>query len=75
MRLRHPLTRLIYDRQADGSVRVGEGDQSGVFDRRGNWLSGNRKSADPMLCWLVSDGHLPAWNRVAGDSPSKEAQS
>lgn len=75
MRLRHPLTRLIYDRQADGSVRVGDDDRWGIFDRRGNWLSGDRKTADPMLCWFVSDGYLPLWNRVASASPSTEVRS
>lgn len=69
MRLQHPLNRLRYDRQPDGTVLVADDrGGSGIFDRHGNWISGNRRSADPMMCMFVADGYVPVWLR---DQPTQ----
>ena len=59
MKLQHPLTRAMYERCDDGSVRVkgnGDDNEEGIFDRYGNWISGSRRHADPLMCMYVSDG-------------------
>ncbi|GAA5063189.1 hypothetical protein GCM10023208_34190 [Erythrobacter westpacificensis] len=64
MKLHHPLTRLPYIRLEDGSVQVGDKEHGiGIFDRHGNWISGERKQADGMLCLYVSDAYLQPYNR------------
>lgn len=64
MKLQHPLTRLIYNHQPDGTVLVeGKDGRTGLFDGLGNWICGERRSADPMLCRFVSVGYVPPWNR------------
>ena len=56
MQIQHPLTRLKYERLDDGTVKVSDKNgRSGVFDRNGVWISGERKSADPLMCvWVAS---------------------
>ena len=55
--LRHPLSGAEYRRNEDGTVLVtgGKGG-AGVFTRKGVWISGQRKTADPALCLWVADG-------------------
>jgi hypothetical protein len=56
----HPLNRLPYRRLDDGSVAVGGGSApEGIFDRRGRWLCGERRVADPAMCLWVSSGYDP----------------
>ena len=56
--MRHPLNHIVYRRLDDGTVRVGdESSGEGVFDRHGQWLSGERRLADPYMCLWVSDGY------------------
>ncbi len=54
MKLRHPLTRAIYETQSDGLVRVTEENgASGVFHPDGRWCSGELRDADPhLLGWV-----------------------
>ena len=56
MRIRHPLTRLQYERQDDGTIRVSDDKgREGLFDKEGRWISGERKEADPMMCvWVAT---------------------
>lgn len=56
MQIQHPLTRLKYERLDDGTVKVSDKNgRSGIFDRNGVWISGERKSADPLMCvWVAS---------------------
>lgn len=56
MRIQHPLNRLQYERLEDGTVRVSDKNgKSGVFDKNGRWLSGERKSADILMCvWVAT---------------------
>ncbi|HKT14418.1 MAG TPA: hypothetical protein VJR87_03335 [Allosphingosinicella sp.] len=62
--LRHPLSGTEYYRKDDKTVRViGKNGVEGLFTRRGEWLSGERRSADPALCQWVADGHLPRSSR------------
>ncbi len=57
--IRHPLNKAEYHRVNENLVRVVSGNgYEGFFDRRGNWVSGDRKSADPALCMYVADGFL-----------------
>ncbi|HKX77888.1 MAG TPA: hypothetical protein VJM34_05140 [Novosphingobium sp.] len=56
MRIQHPLNRLQYERLEDGTVRVsGKDGKFGVFDKNGRWISGERKSADTLMCvWVAT---------------------
>ena len=64
MKMRHPLSRIPYERLDDGTVRVGDEESgTGIFDRHGNWISGKRKQADGMLCMYVSDAYVQPYNR------------
>ena len=58
MMIRHPLSRTEYHRNADGTVLVIKPSTgvSGTFDRDGNWLHGERRTADAALCMWVADG-------------------
>lgn len=56
MQIRHPITRLVYERLEDGTVRVSDSEgKFGIFDKTGSWIVGVRKSADPLLCvWVAT---------------------
>lgn len=56
MRTQHPLTRLSYERLENGNVRISDRNgTSGIFDKDGNWISGERKTADPLMCvWVAT---------------------
>lgn len=54
---RHPLTRAEYRKQDGGLVAVIWTDgATGVFDRNGNWITGDKRPADPALCLWVACG-------------------
>ena len=49
--MRHPLSGTAYYRNEDGTIRVvGKNGVEGRFSRIGNWISGERRTADPGLC-------------------------
>lgn len=54
-KIRHPLSGSVYDMADDGLVVVEKDGQTGRFDRDGNWISGDIRTADPELCRWVSD--------------------
>ncbi len=57
--IRHPLNQAEYYRVDDDTVRVvGKDGVEGVFNRRGNWISGEKRTADAALCMYVADGFL-----------------
>jgi hypothetical protein len=55
--LMHPLARVEYRLEDDGSVRVaGEDGGWGRFDAEGQWLEGDVRTCDPqMVRWLHSE--------------------
>lgn len=58
--LKHALSGSTYEWAEDGvgpvMVRKRDGSEA-RFDRDGNWVSGQRMSADPELCrWVYSGG-------------------
>lgn len=59
-RLRHPLSGATYEWADDGvgPIHVRRKDGSAArFDRDGNWVEGDRFTADPELCrWIFSGG-------------------
>ncbi|HKM99552.1 MAG TPA: hypothetical protein VJX23_03480 [Candidatus Binataceae bacterium] len=51
--IRHPLSGALYDRQADGTVRVEKDGKAGVFRADGTYVSGDIYFADPHMCvWI-----------------------
>jgi NAD(P)-dependent dehydrogenase (short-subunit alcohol dehydrogenase family) len=79
MKLRHPLTRAIYETVADGLVRVTEeGGRTGVFHPDGRWHSGELRDCDPQfLGWvggptLEPRGGLQS-GRLAAPAPPRPA--
>jgi hypothetical protein len=67
--INHPLSGATYDLQADGSVRVVAKDGSiGIFDKNGEWQSGELKQADPHLCLWIGGKELPNRFQQAADA-------
>ena len=54
MRLVHPLTSAVYERQDDGSVLVTDTDgRQGWFTPVGDYIRGELRSADPhIIDWI-----------------------
>lgn len=63
-KLRHPFSGALYDLAEDGAVVVEADGRSGRFDRDGNWLSGDLRSADPQMCRWMADPRLPRRHRA-----------
>lgn len=62
--MRHPLSNTEYYRNDDNTVRVvGKNGVEGVFTRHGEWISGERRSADPAMCQWVAYAYLPRFLR------------
>jgi len=54
MKLRHPLTGDTYTRREDDSVYVETSDgRTGLFTRRGEWIRGELREADPHMTGIV----------------------
>ncbi len=52
----HPFTRALYERTAEGHVRVTDGGKQGLFRHDGRWISGDVREADPQLCgWVAAN--------------------
>jgi NAD(P)-dependent dehydrogenase (short-subunit alcohol dehydrogenase family) len=72
MKLRHPLTGDIYTRRGDDSVQVDAVDgRSGVFTRKGVWVSGALREADPHMTGIVCAPDMRP--RSAGAGPAMGA--
>ena len=55
--LRHSLSKTKYYRNPDGTVRVvGTNGEEGIFTRKGQWISGPRRTCDPAMAQWISDG-------------------
>ena len=54
-KIRHPLSGYVYDLGEDGLIVVEKNGATGRFDREGNWVSGDIRTADPELCRWISD--------------------
>ena len=54
--MKHPMTGVVYELDGHGNVRLTDGDRTGIFDRHGRWLSGDKIIADPQLCLWVGAG-------------------
>lgn len=60
-RLEHPLSGTVYTGLGDGRVEVAKGDARGIFDVRGDWVSGEVRIADPEMCrWVGTAGYTIA---------------
>ena len=72
--IRHPFTRALYERDADGNVAVTEpaetGGRAGVFTSEGRWLSGELRECDPHLCGWVA-GPIIGNHRMVETAPTK----
>ena len=54
-KIRHPLSGSVYDIGDDGLVLVEKDGRTGRFDRDGNWIDGEIRTADPELCRWIAD--------------------
>jgi phenylpropionate dioxygenase-like ring-hydroxylating dioxygenase large terminal subunit len=64
-RLRHPLTGAVYEREAEGRVRVTTTDgRVGLFTDAGVRVDGNIGEADPTLCNWIGGKQLPGAESV-----------
>lgn len=57
--IRHPFGDVMYQLNSNGEVEVNDGNRQGVFSRRGEWISGTLREADPQMCVWVSNVHEP----------------
>ncbi len=59
--LYHPFaTDMLYQVDADGNIRVSNGNSVGIFTAEGIHISGDIKHADPQLCVWVGNNPDPA---------------
>jgi hypothetical protein len=63
----HPFTKALYEVDADGNIRVTNGDRVGTFDTHGRWIAGELRECDPQLCGWVG-GPQVANHRLAESS-------
>ncbi len=64
----HPFDGSRYELMDDGTIKITDGERQGLFQRDGQWISGEIRQADPQLCvWIAnvvddsateSDSHL-----------------
>jgi len=63
--LRHPFSKALYERHDDdGTIKVTDGDKSGLFTEEGEWISGELRSCDPQMCGWVA-GPVMANHRMS----------
>lgn len=49
----HPFSRVLYERDGTGNVRVVDGEKTGRFTIGGEWIDGEIRFADPHMCgWI-----------------------
>ncbi len=71
MRLRHPLSGDIYARVDDDTVRVETADgRTGTFTRKGVWIRGELRDADPHMTGIVCVPEAPG-RTAAGGAPRR----
>jgi len=58
--IRHPLSGVVYDLAADGTVVLEKDGKTGRFTTRGQYLEGEIKQADPQLCGWIGGVQLPS---------------
>ena len=58
--IRHPLSGVVYDLAADGTVILEKDGKTGRFTTRGQYLEGDIKQADPQLCGWIGGVQLPS---------------
>jgi hypothetical protein len=58
--IRHPLSGVVYDLAADGTVVLEKDGKTGRFTTRGHYLEGDIKQADPQLCGWIGGVQLPS---------------
>lgn len=52
--LHHPFTRALYERADEGHIQVTDGERRGLFTAGGEWISGDLRECDPLLCnWVA----------------------
>jgi 3-oxoacyl-[acyl-carrier protein] reductase len=74
MKLRHPFSHAIYERQESGLVRVEEGSgRSGLFHADGRWHSGELREADPHLVGWVGGPQLDPRGEAGSVRPATPA--
>ena len=45
----------LYELDADGNIKITNGNRVGIFTTRGQYISGDIKQADPQLCVWVGN--------------------
>ncbi len=67
--IRHPFSGALHERDGEGNVLVTATDGTwGRFTKRGRWLEGELREADPHLCGWVA-GPIIANHRMVDTSP------
>lgn len=66
--LHHPFSGALYERTAEGTILVTEGDRQGTFTPQGRWLSGELRECDPQLCGWIA-GPQVANHRMVDSTP------
>lgn len=69
VKLRHPLSGDLYERQEDGLVRVEREGRFGLFHPDGRWHAGELREADIHLLLWVGGPHPERPRRPPEDAP------
>jgi hypothetical protein len=64
----HPFSKALYEQDGEGNIRVTAGDQFGIFDTRGRWISGALQQCDPQLCGWVGGPQIGSYRVRAPES-------
>jgi NAD(P)-dependent dehydrogenase (short-subunit alcohol dehydrogenase family) len=71
MKLRHPLTGDIYTRRDEDTVEVESPDgSSGIFTRKGVWVRGALREADPHMTGIVCAPDMRPRSMMSGSNAS-----
>ncbi len=64
--LTHPFDPdTLYELDGDGNIKVSNGNQVGIFTKKGQYISGDIKQADPQLCVWVGNNPDDAMQQMS----------
>ncbi len=73
--LTHPFDPdTLYELDSDGNIKISNGGKTGIFTRKGQYISGDIKQADPQLCVWVGNNPGDAMQQMSEGGTSITAK-
>ena len=66
--IRHPLSGVVYDVAADGTIVLEKDGATGRFTTAGQYLEGEITTADPQLCGWIGGIQLPSRHQQVAEA-------